>query len=191
MGRLIYTAALVAVGAAVVHFAIVFLLPTTSPNSAGRQLLEAITEPITTATNLSALEKDGFVNLGLDPAFRVLACRYDVTETPFRMMASGRVPLWTISVLDSAGVSVFSANDRISPSDGVDVAVLNPTQLRTFRQTPDPSLDRSIIVAPGDSTGFVIVRVFEPDGSWASIVDDFATNTTCRPFTLSTGAQAS
>ncbi|MEL6922306.1 MAG: hypothetical protein AAFO77_15060 [Pseudomonadota bacterium] len=182
MGRVLYTVALIAMGALVVHFAIIMLLPLTAPDAAGRQLNAAVPEPATAPTNLSELQIDGKLDLGLDPAFRVLACRYSITEEPLRIAGGGRVPLWTLSVLNSRGVSVFSANDRISPTPNIDVALLNANQLRTFRQMPDPALDNAIVVAPGDDDGFVIIRLFEPDNSWTALIDELVASIECSSF---------
>ena len=98
-----------------------------------------------------------------------------------RFSGSGLIDFWAVSVLDSFGVSIFSANNRISPTPGVDLAVLSAPQLRSFRQSPDERLANTIVVPSYDLTGFVVVRLFEPDGSWTALVDNFISATSCEP----------
>ncbi|MEO1747747.1 MAG: hypothetical protein AAFR27_03855 [Pseudomonadota bacterium] len=179
MARLVYMLIIVAVGAAVAHLAVVVLLPITAPKTAARQLQEALPLSHAVPIDLSAEQAAGSVDLRLDPAFRTIGCQFDISEAPFRVIGSGRIDFWSISILDPLGVSIFSANDRIAPTDGIDLTVLSSNQLRLFRQSPDERLQNSIIVSSEDMIGFAIIRLFEPDESWTGLVDDFVASTRC------------
>ncbi|MEO1701446.1 MAG: hypothetical protein AAFR71_05275 [Pseudomonadota bacterium] len=181
MGRFLYALLIVSVGAVVAHLAVILLLPVTAPNTAARQLETALPLTLERPVDLSALQASGTLDLHLDPAFRTIGCQFDIGEAPFRLVGDGRVDFWSVSILDPLGVSIFSANDRIAPTPSIDLTVLSASQLRQFRQSPDPRLQNSIIVSSDDRTGYAIIRLFEPDESWKILVDDFVNATVCFP----------
>ncbi|MEL6201570.1 MAG: hypothetical protein AAFR39_04340 [Pseudomonadota bacterium] len=179
MARFAYMLFTVIIGAVVAHLAVIALLPFTAPDTAARQLQSALPLSSAAPVDLSAAQEVGDVDLRLDPAFRTIGCQFDISEAPFRVIGNGRVDFWSISILDPLGVSVFSANDRIAPTVGIDLTVLSPNQLRLFRQAPDQRLENSIIVSAEDLTGFAIMRLFEPDESWTELVDAFVASIGC------------
>ncbi|MEO0544378.1 MAG: hypothetical protein AAFY99_11215 [Pseudomonadota bacterium] len=179
MARLFYLFVVIAVGAVVAHLSVIILLPVTAPATAARQLESVLSISASSPLDLSAQQRSGAIELRLDPAFRTIGCQFDVSDAPFRVSGSGRVDFWSISILDPLGVSIFSANDRIAPTTGIDLTVLSRSQLRVYRQSPDPRLQNSIIVTTEETTGFAIIRLFEPDESWRSLIDAFVGSTAC------------
>ncbi|MEL6437598.1 MAG: hypothetical protein AAFP99_12505 [Pseudomonadota bacterium] len=179
MLRVFYIAVLAIIAAAVVHLAIVLLLPSTSPTTPWRVIADAVDANANAPADLKMLEARQDVDFGLDPAFAHLVCRYDLSSGPMRITGTGDVQLWTFVVITPDGEALFSANDRISPVEGIDVTVLNRTQLRTFRQAPPDELANTIVVPTETDEGYIVVRLFQPDESWSAIADTFAQQIAC------------
>lgn len=166
------------IGAAIVHLTIIFLLPSLSANNSWRLVADntEIGIPIPIDNSIADEEQ----NLFLDPLFEAAACRYDLTEGIMRVTANGSALLWTIAVFDTSGTIIFSANDRIADSPIVDLAIVNPAQLRFARQNTPDDLAQSLIAAADQNEGFVLLRVYAPDPSWKSSATEFLNSMQCE-----------
>lgn len=179
MARFLYTTLVGLVGAALVHLAIVLLLPHLSANDAWRQL-ESRAEPYTplrldNASNGAAIS----AARTLDPMFAVMACRYDLADGVFSITAPGNSDFWSVAVFDDFGRILFSANDRIVASGDLDLVVALPLQMRALQQSPRAEYANAILTEAERSEGFVVVRVFRPDGTWEPSAEEFIGNVEC------------
>lgn len=177
MVRWIYTGMVGLFGAVAIHLALVFLVPSQSNRTAYAQLaalapahvLVPLTEPF--AGNPPLLRDD--------PLQRAVACRFDITDAPTRLEADGRVPLWTLSVFDPVGVSIFSISDRTSPDRDVDIVVATPFQAVELRRDAPDAIEGTVIVETTSLKGLLVLRAIQPDDSFKPIVDAFLTRAAC------------
>lgn len=181
MSRFIYATLVGLVGAAVVHLAIVFLLPLVSASTPWNQIAALTSEnrpyPLPGSSNDTAV---GNGIHGPDPFFETIVCRYNLADGALHMRSTGRVPLWTVNLYDSLGTGFFSANDRLAASQRLDLLVLDAGQLRYVRQSTPTDLAGAIVAPADDPRGFVVVRVFVPDETWTGISARFADALECR-----------
>lgn len=178
ISRIFYICLMGIIGAAIVHLTIIFLLPSLSANNVWRLVADRTEIGIPISIDSSIADEEQ--NLFLDPLFQAAACRYDLAEGIVRVTASGDTPLWTVAVFDTSGTVIFSANDRIADSPVVDLAIVNPAQLRFARQNTPDELAQSLIAAADQNEGFVLVRVYAPDSSWESSAKEFLDSMQCE-----------
>lgn len=179
MARMLYATLVGLVGAALVHLAIVLMLPQLSANDVWRQV-ESKTElnkPFRLDRASNGVEIAAARSL--DSLFAVVACRYDLTEGVFSITAPGSGDFWSIAVFDDFGRILFSANDRIVASGDLDLAVALPLQMRSLQQTPRAEYADAILTEAERNEGFAVIRVFRPDGTWEPVVEDFIDNVEC------------
>ncbi len=179
MIRLIYATIVGLIGAGVVHLAIVFLLPWLSANTAWNAVAAMTIENEPLEIRSSGDPRAEALTRGLDPYFRKIVCRYDLSSGAARIYATERTPLWTASVHDPIGASFFSLNDRISVGKLLDLTVVNSRQLRFVRQNTPDVLSNSVVVPADGERGFVVVRVFVPDDSWDPVANRFVASIAC------------
>ncbi|WP_295806159.1 DUF1254 domain-containing protein [uncultured Nitratireductor sp.] len=179
MLRLLHMILLGLFGAAAIHIAILFLLPTYSE----RDVWSAM-------ANESGLNE--FVRLGEDnadpllaerqnPFFDAAACRFDLENGMTRIASGDTVPFWSFSVYDRDGFNVFNVNDRSATERGLDALIVNAAQLLELRKGVPETLATSLIAQTELGEGTVVVRVFVPDSSWQAVVDSFFENLRCEP----------
>jgi uncharacterized membrane protein len=179
MGKLIYAILVGIVGAALVHVAIVFMVPHLSKRDAWAYV-------ISTGDAYkfnSGPDKSEFSKMFrlADPMFRVALCHFDLDEGPVRLTASDDPAFWSVSVFSRSGFNLFSNNDRTSPSRVLDLVVANPADANTLKKNMPADLQRSILVEADAGQSFAILRAFEPDGSWRDVVSSFLANARCNP----------
>lgn len=179
MGKVIYASLVGIFGAAIVHLAIVLLLPGLSDNAAWRQL--EVKTPLYRTVRLDRDPERFAAAQSFDPLFAVFACRYDLTDGVFSIATPGGGDFWSIAVFDDRGKILFSANDRIAATDQVNLGIALPPQLRALQQEPSPELEDAIVAPSSRREGFVIMRVFRPDPSWEPVVERFIAETRCAP----------
>jgi uncharacterized membrane protein len=174
--RSVYVCLVGLVGALFVHLAIVFLVPLVAPKTAWAQIRTAAEPAVMIRTDGEGTRRS---IAGVSPQETAAICRYDLAEGVFVFSALGDVPYWSLAVHSASGEVIFSANSRTAGGRRVDMAVLNASQLREFRQQlPDSYADR-IIVSADNNQGFVMLRVLRPDPSWRPAVDRFLDSAVC------------
>jgi len=167
------------VGAALIHLAIVLMLPQLSANDVWRQV-ETNTELDTPFRLDHAGNGVGIAAArSLDSLFAVVACRYDLSNGVFSVTTPDSSDFWSVAVFDDYGRILFSANDRIVASGDLDLAVALPLQLRVLQQTPRAEYADAILTEADRNEGFVVIRVFRPDKTWEPVVEDFIDNVEC------------
>lgn len=167
------------IGAALVHLAIVLMLPRLSENDVWRQI-ETETAPYR-ALRLDSQSNGLAMARSLDPMFTEFVCRYDLVDGMFTLTNDAKADFWSVAIFDDRGRIVFSSNDRISPSRRIRLGVAMPAQIRAIQQDPRDELRGSIVAEARRSKGFAIVRLFRPDPSWEQVVQSFIAQTRCAP----------
>ncbi|MDZ7822856.1 MAG: DUF1254 domain-containing protein [Ahrensia sp.] len=164
MTRFVYSTFVGLIGAAIVHLLIIFLLPTLSTIKSWNFILENADAFQPTEILVNSLDENQ--NYSLDPLFRHFVCRYDLSEGAVKVTATTSDIFWSLAVFDSIGTTIFSANDRIAANSQIDLAVLNPKQLRFVRQNSPEETSASLIASATTDQGFILIRAFVPDSSW-------------------------
>ncbi|WP_026480019.1 DUF1254 domain-containing protein [Ahrensia sp. 13_GOM-1096m] len=166
------------IGAAILHLAIIFMLPWLSENSSAAYI-QTIAAPFETVVLKNDVSTEQH-NPHMDPLFETALCRYDLSEGAARFSASGHPLYWSLSVYDVSGTVFFSANDRIADSTNVDLVIANKQQLRFVRENTPDEISQAIIAPTDSDMGFVLLRVFSPDASWKPVVDDYLSTIQCQ-----------
>lgn len=179
MARMLYATVIALVGAALVHLAIVLMLPHFSTNDAWRQLENGVEPYIPVRLDRSANGSKLAAAQSVDPMFVVVACRYDLNDGVFVVNAPNIGDFWSVAVFDDFGRAIFSANNRIVVSDTLQLAVALPLQLRSLQQTPREAYADAVFAQTRSSRGFVVLRMFRPDSSWEPVAREFADNIEC------------
>lgn len=176
MLRIVYALLVGLFGAILVHLGVLFLLPDTSSKAAWA-MVPAI-HPAGTFSELDGDPESG-TGLAVEPGFRLAVCPYDLADGALRAFGSGHVPFWSVAVHSSDGAVLFAANDRNLTLRQLDLVVVDGAQLRAIRQQLPEDLVNAVIIDTVVDTGFVVVRVFEPDSSFKPSSDAFLRGLEC------------
>lgn len=180
MVKLAYVLLVGLIGAAIVHIAIVLLIPSYAPRDAWARL--AAVGELYQPTRISGPSAPVELLLGSgDPLFQAAACRFDLTDGPLHLVGTGTVPFWSMSIRDRAGQTTFSLNDRASANASLDVVVLTPLQMIELRRNLAPSLDQAVFIESDTREGIAVVRIFVPDPTWSETADTFLRDLSCAP----------
>lgn len=179
MARMLYATLVGLVGAALVHLAIVLMLPQLSANDVWRQIESESELNVPLRLDRAANGTRIAAARTLDSTFAVVACRYDLANGVFSITAPGNGDFWSVAVFDDYGRILFSANDRIVASGKLDLAVALPLQMRALQQTPRAEYAEAILTEAERNEGFVVIRVFRPDDTWEPLVEELIDNVEC------------
>ncbi|MCV0396162.1 MAG: DUF1254 domain-containing protein [Rhizobiaceae bacterium] len=179
MRSLAYALLLGLVGAAIVHIAVLLMVPAYSERDAWSKLAAAA-GPYS-IVRVSGDETVEPLVSGIDPLFEAAACRFDLSEAPARLAGRETVPFWSVSVYDRAGVNLYSFNDRTADQGLLDLLIVTPAQMLELRKELPAEYERSVIVETEATEGIVVVRAFRPDAEWRAEVLRFLEGVTCRP----------
>ena len=177
MRRLAHAILLGLVGAAIVHIAVLMMVPEFSERDAWSRL--AMASDLYRMTPLVPEPGGAPVVKSVDPLFRAAACRFDLGDGPVQVTAPAGVPFWSVSVYDRGGHNLYSFNDR-SAADGVlDAVVLTPAQMIEMRKELPQGLEGSVFVEVDIGEGIAVIRGFGPDESWGPAADRFFGDSAC------------
>lgn len=180
MKRSIYSLALAFILAGIVHILIILLIPSYAAKDAWTQL-----ERITSPWKFTIVTRPGGQSRALamaDPAFATAACRYELNEYPVRVTATGQLPFWSVAIFDRQGRNIYSFNDRTAIEQELSLLVVNPVHMAQIRKAPPSESEKAVLVESDVAQGFVLIRAFQQDESWAPDVNHFLANATCRQF---------
>jgi uncharacterized membrane protein len=171
-GAALFVAA-VAATAALVHFAVVLLVPVVAAHDAYARLAE-LGPPGTTA----ALPRAGPGEKRFpwnDPALAASVCRFDLSAGPARVTAPvGRAGFASLSFHTRHGAVFYALTDRAATHGRMEAVIVTPAQLRTLVAHDDednPSQDLRIVSPTVE--GFVIMRAFsELPSLYAAAADE-------------------
>jgi len=164
------------VGAALVHIAVLLLVPTFTDRDAWARLAER-GEPF---RFVAVSGSDAFAR-GANPFLRAVACRFSIEEGMVHIRASGTVPLWTAAIFDRSGQNIYSLNDRTTPSGELDIVVASPPQIIELRKEIPEEFDTSVFVGLETGEGIAVIRAALLDDSWSDLVSDFLDQAECVP----------
>ncbi|RST78962.1 DUF1254 domain-containing protein [Aquibium carbonis] len=165
-------------GAAIVHLAILVLLPVLSERDAWARL--AARGDLLRPVRLGPTETDSPVPLD-DPFLGGAACRFDLHDHGVLHVTAGSgPPFWSVSIHDRRGYNLASFNDRTVVGGRLDVAVATSAQMADLRRDLPDALARSIFVEVDDPQGIVILRALRPDPTWEPVVETFLASFACR-----------
>ncbi|MEX3008079.1 DUF1254 domain-containing protein [Hoeflea sp. TYP-13] len=176
MGRLFYVVLSGIAGAALLHIIIILAIPAYAERD--------------TWTKITALGPTEFFHLlppnkpgGLtsaNPFIRTAVCRFDITEEPVRVTASGLAYYWSLAIFDPGANEVYSMNDRTATDKKLDIAVVTPLQMIGYRKSLPETLADSVLIEFPGTTGYLVLRTVTPDSSWDLIVREFLSNALCQ-----------
>ncbi|WP_339757804.1 DUF1254 domain-containing protein [uncultured Hoeflea sp.] len=169
------------VGAAFIHIVIILALPMWTGKDAWTKVkaLGATNRFYSLANepNLTGLYNE-------NPYVRSAVCRFDITDGPVRVMASGDVPFWTLSVYDASSNETYSMNDRSSIGSGVNIVFVTPAQMLRLRRFMPRALERSVLVELDRPEGYVALRAVAPAQSQRPAARAFLSNAVCAGITI-------
>ncbi|MGH6763076.1 MAG: DUF1254 domain-containing protein [Phyllobacterium sp.] len=179
MFKIAYAIILGLVGAAAIHIAVILLIPVFSDQNAwarvtsygGSWQFHPVVET----------ETPDRTGLAIDPLFDAVACHFALDEAPARIVSTGDVPFWSLSIYNKRGENIYSFNDRTAIGETLDLVVANPVQMIELKKIAPPELANSVMIEADMGEGFVVVRSFVPDDSFQTIVTDFLRAATCEP----------
>lgn len=177
MLKILYAAVVGLFGAAIVHIAILLMLPAFSDRDAWSRL--AMAADLNRAVRIDAQAGETPIVKSIDPLFYAAACRFDLSEGIVHVQSPGKSPFWSVSVYDRSGQNIYSFNDRTAASGMLDFVVLTPVQMIELRKGLPEELDKSIFVEAAVDEGIVVVRSFVPDQSWNQSVASFLNEISC------------
>lgn len=193
MRRLLLAIVIGLVGAALVHIAVIFFMPTVAQNNAwgrlsglGRMYEIVRVEPLRAdgpdrIAPTAIAERHDFAFV--DPAFIAASCRFSLADGPVRMFASqSDAPFWSASIYDRRGDNLYSINDRSAVAGTFDLLVGTPQQI--IDAADELGMDRestSIPVEVNLVEGYMTIRVLVDEESKRPSVDAFVESLACVP----------
>ena len=99
---------------------------------------------------------------GLDPAMVHAACAFDLGGESSGFELDIEASLWTVSVFDSLGRSVFALAGR-EPHFGLSlVTAEEPEAAETDLKDDEPQDDKGFAAKVPDDKGFIVLRIYSP-----------------------------
>ena len=165
--------------AGIVHIAIVLLVPAVGTQDAygvaTRQLQSYAFTLVGDSGQVSVVRET-------DPFFAYGVCRFDLAEGGVRMTGPQSAVVWSATLVDQDGGVIYSLNNRTAIESRLNLIVLNPAQILRLRETQPPEIESSVVVEADVDAGFVVLRAFRPDDSWAGLVDEFMKGVQCDSY---------
>jgi uncharacterized membrane protein len=159
IARGLYYVALVAVVAALTHFAVLLLVPAVAEHDAFARVA-ALAPPFKTVALPPVTPKSRDFPFA-DPAVAAAVCVYDLANGPVRARVSlGRAAFAALSFHSRRGVAFYALTDRAANQGRMEALIVTPEQLRALvaRDDEDNPTDDLRIVSPTPQ-GFVMSRV--------------------------------
>lgn len=164
------------VGAAFIHIVIILALPMWTGTDSWTRV-----QALGAANRFYALANEpnttGLYNE--TPNIRTAVCHFDVSGGPVRVIASGDVPIWTVSAYDVSANETYSMNDRSAIGSGVNIAFVTPAQMLQLRRTMPPSLEQAVLVELQQPQAYVALRAVSPTPSHEPAARAFLADALC------------
>lgn len=177
--RILYLTVVGLVLATIVHIAIILMIPSQGTRDAWTYLSGR-----TSMFQFSQLNSDesGFAIAEVDPFFKHGVCRFELDNFALKMSAPTTDLFWSASVFDEDGTVIYSLNNRTAIDGQLDLIILNAVQSLQLRDFPPEQIESSVIIEANIKFGFVVLRLFEPDGSWQEASSNFLSSVNCSQF---------
>ena len=177
MARILHLLLLGLVGAAIVHIAILLLVPRYSDKNAWSHI-----EALGDAYRFYRLDQESGVLSNPDPLIAQAACRFDLADGPVQIATRGAPPFWSLSIYAPNGDNLYSLNDNVSTEQALDLIIADSVGIAGLRADGRQNDSRTILVEQNIGEGAVILRAFVPDASWRGQVQHFFENASCTMF---------
>ncbi len=178
MVRFLYAALLGLVGAAVVHIAVLLLVPVYSERDAWSRLAEA--GPAFQVVSLDRSGRNSPFAKGANPLMATSACRFSLGTGVVHYFADGEVPFWSVSIYGRRGQNFYSFNDRTATDRKLDVVIASPVQMVELRKELPEEYASSVFVETDEREGIIVARTFVPDPTWNGLAGAFLNSAVCR-----------
>ena len=176
MGRLLYIVLSGIAGAALLHIVIILAIPAYAERDVWKKI-NALGP--TEFFHILPQDRPGGLT-SANPFIRTAVCRFDISQEPVRVTASGLAYYWSLAIFDPGANEIYSMNDRTATEKKLDIAVVTPLQMIGYRKSlPDTLADSVLIEFPG-STGYLVLHTVTPDPSWDAIVREFLSSALCQ-----------
>lgn len=179
MSRFLHLLLLGLIGAAIVHIAILLLIPHYSDENAWAEL-----EGLGEAYQFHRLNSDTKVLSNPDPLIQQAVCRFDLSDGPLKLATQTSSPFWSLSIYTPNGDNLYSINDNISNDRTLDLIVADPLGVAALRADGTFDESETLMVSLPMKKGAVILRVLVPDASWQSVADNFFETANCAPYEI-------
>lgn len=163
MNRLLLAIVTGLVGAAVVHIAVVFLIPAYADQEAWTSVV-ALT-PERQVAVLPAVTPEVQPLPGLDPAMEHAVCWFDLDNGPVSVRTVLPDRYWSLSLFDRNGRNLFSLNDRSAGRPDLDLVIIARSELEESGDSVLDASEAAIIVDLAADRGFALFRAFVPGAS--------------------------
>jgi uncharacterized membrane protein len=185
IARIVYYVTVVAVIAALTHFAVLLTIPAVAERDAFARVA-ALAPPFKTVA-LPAVSPKARDFPYSDPAVASAVCVYDLANGPVRAsMSLGRAGFASLSFHSRRGVAFYALTYRAANKGRMEALIVTPEQLRILvsRDDEDNPTDDLRIVSPTPQ-GFVTARVLtgSPDDEAAAAAQAGAMSCGLEPIT--------
>ncbi|WP_417310282.1 hypothetical protein [Devosia sp.] len=146
---------------AIIHIAVILLLPALAPTVAWDRLAELGAADGPVILPIPAPGEDN--PLRLDPGLAYAACQIDLAEGPGSVAGPLPQSFWSVVVYNRAGTVVYSTTNRGGIGTRLDVGIFNQAQTRLLaEQKLDIAAGLLIVESPTDAVS-VVVRLEPPN----------------------------
>ena len=165
--------------AGIVHISVVLLMPAYGTHDAWA-FLSGRTD-LFSFTVLNSNQRSATIS-EVDPFFSHGVCRFDLNDSALELAGPDTQLFWSISVFDETGTVVYGLNNRTAIDGRLNLIIVNPLQTLELRQSQPEKLQTAVVIEANVRFGFVIVRVLQPDTSWAAETGEFMKEISCSRF---------
>ena len=184
--RWAYQAALVMIGAGIIHIIAVLLVPFHAEKDAWSRLKNQAGSFQFKVLDTRSTGNE-FVS-GLDPLFVHAACRVETTGEPVEVAFCGPRQILVGGDLQSLNGVVFSVNDRTVEQSEARFLIVTATQNSRIREADPLAYEENIIVETDQKQLIVVLRVYAPSELDRTRVADMVAGATCLPLGAGSGS---
>jgi uncharacterized membrane protein len=168
--------------AAIVHVAIILVLPrVASSNAAARLMSGAQANGLETLLPTTGRQD----NLSLpfaDPSLVTAVCRFDIAEAPLRIRVGTPEAIMSIAILSSEGRMIQAITDRAATRRQLTVVLATPEQLRQLEsQDPDDEPVQEFRLRMVETSGIAVIRALALRETEKETLLASLARSTCRP----------
>ncbi|MGV1013474.1 MAG: DUF1254 domain-containing protein [Methyloceanibacter sp.] len=169
--------------AGLIHITAVLTLPLLAPRNAQARLAEL--GPVNTMIPLPVPAPGRQVMPMMAPDVRYASCRYDLTNGPVRVRASGADDLWLIAFYSPEGSNFYTVAGSDLKQADIELVIVTGDQTVTEADVDSPeALDHSVVVNSPSSEGIVLIRAPLAGPSGSDRAEAALKGTTCGPYTV-------
>ncbi|MEO0636579.1 MAG: DUF1254 domain-containing protein [Pseudomonadota bacterium] len=180
VGRTLITVLAGMLLACLVHITVVLAIPKMATTTASVTLANA-NLPKFKFSDVSGMAAMSDALAG-DRQFRLFACPFDLAAQPIAISSPVSDVFWTLAIFDNGSRNTYSLNDRLTASAGLELVLVNASQLARLREIGAQELEKRIVVELDFDQGFALFRVFEGGVGKEDALQSFVGSMQCNPF---------